>query len=228
MNQLHLGVEAFRSIALQESFGSTVAVIHAGTVNHQLNTIEAGQTWNGAKLWLSASEEIPGSSDMNPDWEQSPLFESRVYGAHLSHPLPLPKLPASQLSWNYVQTEEGQPVKTKGADGTDGVLLAGESGSRFSQRFPLQRGVGLKWEARLSETVGRRIGWETQYVYSFPDRAAWFSASAKWGVSSQLTLIAGIDVLGASPSDNGEILEKSTFSRFRQNDRIGGGLTYVF
>ncbi len=76
--------------------------------------------------------------------------------------------------------------------------------------------------------MGRRIGWETQYVYSFPDRAAWFSVSAKWGMSSQLTLIAGIDILGASPSDSGEILEKSTFSRFRQNDRIGGGLTYVF
>lgn len=228
MNQLHLGVEAFRSIALQESFGSTVAVIHAGTVNHQLNTLEVGRTWNGAKLWLSASEETPGSSDMNPVWEQPPLFESRVFGAHLSHPLPLPMLSASHLSWNYVQTEERRQVGTQGADGAGGVLLAGESEDRFSQRFPLQRGVGLKWEAKLSETVARRVGWETQYVYSFPDRAAWFSASAKWGVSSQLTLVAGIDVLGASPSDSGKILEKSTFSRFRQNDRIGGGLTYVF
>lgn len=232
MNQIHLGVEGYQSLALTESLDKATAVIHARIVYHQVNSMEVGQTWDRAKLWLSLSEEIPDQPRMDVSWKQAPLFESRIYGIHLAHDLPLPYLPNSHFSLSYLQIEEKTPRWVNSSQTDEGQSsshsLAGEKVTESLPRFPVEQALKLQWEAQLWDSFKQRLGWTTQYIYSFPDRAALLSLQVQWGSSPELTWNAGVDILGATPSRSGEVLEKSIYSRFRQNDRIAGGLTYVF
>ena len=223
MNQLQLGLEGYHSLALTPTVGNTVAVIHTEVVHHRINTLEAGQSWRDARLWFSASEEKPGDSEMPDEWDQSPLFNTRVYGAHVSHRLPFPGLPNSQVSWNYIKTEE-QKLRTEAQDDS----LIGDGVKDSMQRFPLQQGVGFRWEAQLWNSLRRRLSWSAQYIYSFPDKANWFSAAVRWGFSPRWNWHVGVDVLGVEPGLDGVIEENSIYSKYHQNDRLVGGLTYVF
>ncbi|MCB0364494.1 MAG: hypothetical protein H6624_03450 [Bdellovibrionaceae bacterium] len=223
MNQLQLGLEGYHSLALTPTVGNTMAVIHTEVVHHRINTLEAGQSWDRARVWLSASEERPAESEMPKEWDQSPLFLTRVYGAHLGHALPLPGLPNSRLSWNYIKTDEQRIQRAETEPG-----LVGDEMKNSMQRFPLQQGMGFRWDAQLWNTLRRRLGWTAQYIYSYPDQASWFSATVKWGFSPRLSWHVGVDVLGVDPGPDGKIDELSAYSRYHQNDRIVGGMTYVF
>lgn len=223
MNHLHLGLEGYHSLALTPTAGNTVAIIHASVLSHQVNTVEAGHSWEAVKLWFSASQEKPDAPSMSLEWDQAPLFLTRVYGTHLGHALPLPGLPQSKISWNYLLTDESR-IHHEGR----GQGLVGDGMKDSIQRFPLQQGIGFRWDAQLWNSVRRHLSWVGQYTYSLPDQASWFSASVKWGFSPQVRWHIGVDVLGVDPGPDGKISEKSSFSRYHQNDRLIGGMTYVF
>ncbi|MCB0362893.1 MAG: hypothetical protein KDD35_09225, partial [Bdellovibrionales bacterium] len=106
MNQLHLGVEGYRSLALSDSFGSNFAVVHAGVLLHRVGTIESGHSWDDGRLWLSFSDEVPDQSELDPGWDQPPLMHNQIYGAHWRQRVALPHLPNSYFSWSYMQVEQ--------------------------------------------------------------------------------------------------------------------------
>ena len=241
MNQMHFGLETYRSAALDETYGRNMAIIHVREARHWVGNWEMGQTHRdeGISYWMSYSVERPEDPHLNNEWDQPPLKEAQIMGLHLNHPLPLPGLAQSSVSWNWVQVDEQKKSVRASHDSSAAIresAFSTQANDEWQQdqlqralpRYPVLQAVSVQWNAQLDMKGEGRLGWRTRYSYSLPDDAGWLSTAVQWTLDSHWQGYLGVDILGTvhSPSQDEEV--KSIYSQFRQNDRIAGGLTYVF
>ena len=70
-----------------------------------------------------------------------------------------------------------------------------------------------------------RLELKARYSYSVPEKGGWLSAGLDWA-NGPLTWSLGLDFLGSdTPADSPNA---GLYTRYRENDRVFGGVNYVF
>ena len=83
----------------------------------------------------------------------------------------------------------------------------------------------VKGELRRGALRSQRIEFKTRYSYSVPEKGGWVSLLAAFSQHS-LTWSLGLDFLGSDTDP--ESPAAGLFTRYRANDRVFGGVNYVF
>jgi hypothetical protein len=92
-------------------------------------------------------------------------------------------------------------------------------------RYPYSEIAAIDWRLLLMQSQSNRLHWRNRYSYSVPERGGWLSSTLEWAHGA-VSYTFGMDVLGAAVDPDSA--EAGLFSRYRANDRVFGGISYVF
>lgn len=215
MNQMHLGYECKQCVPLGNL--SPQATIHPSVLMHRVATAEAGFKDDNQRGWLSVTSDIPTSPKGPTEWAQSNYDDVIFAGASYAHYMALLRRPG-WLKVSYLRAFEKQrplPVNS---------LMDGPVESSLD-RYPYREIVAIDWEWVLKQTAKNQLNWRTRYTYSIPERGSWIS-SQLWLRQEKWSWNLSLDLLGSEidPASS----QAGLFTRYRENDRFMGGVSYVF
>ncbi len=218
VNQLHLGIDGYHSLAKDNHFLESIAVVHPKVVRHNVATVEAGYQADDYGTWLSLTEESPHESGMPEAWEESSLYASRFFGATFSHRLPWQGFKTQWIKYSYMQLTEEIPAPKGGVyeDDLESSL----------DRFPYKRVIAVEWKAPLLDRARKKLNLAIRYLYSIPEKGALLSGGLDYIPFPQMRWSIGVDVLGAQLEPGDE--NAGLMTLYRNNDRVVGGVSYVF
>jgi len=219
-NQIHLGLECANCANLGGSAPVEVtAVIHPKIIMHHVATLETGFERQDDRGFLSATVERPDRSGFPDSYEEAPLDDAFIAGAAYQHYagswiLGRP----SWLQYSYLRVFE---IGTK----SKASSLKEDEVQSSLDRYPLKDVAALDWKIRLAEKASNRLHWTNRYWYSIPEQGGWLSSYLELDQGA-LSWLVGADILGSSVSTQSK--DAGLFTRYRANDRVFGGVSYVF
>jgi hypothetical protein len=92
-------------------------------------------------------------------------------------------------------------------------------------RYPYRELASVEWKMTAFQKLKNRIDVKTRYSYSVPEKGGWLALAGDWCLGS-MTWTLGADVIGSGVSDDSA--NAGLFTKYRSNDRIYGGASYVF
>lgn len=220
LNQIHLGI----ACASCANLGSTpplevTAVIHPTIVNHNVVTLESGFDRVDDQGWLSVTGDFPNRSGFPSDYIEASLNPALIVGGAYQHYLvQTPFDTPSWLQYSYVRTIE---FKRAGANG----LVDQNDVESSLDRFPFKSVAAVEWKWLISQRTSQRVIWRNKYHYSIPERGGWWTSSFDW-TDKDLTYTLGFDFLGSGVDTDSP--DAGLLTRYRSNDRVYGGVSYVF
>lgn len=216
INQLHLGIEGYHSLDREDRFLESVAIVHPVVARHTVTTVEGGYRKEDYWGWVSITEERPTSPDLPEEWEESSLYSSRFLGGTFSHRVPIDGLRSHWLKYSYMRLTEDIPEKKVDSDTLESSL----------DRYPFSEVASVEWVGPMFVQATSRLDLGLRYLYSLPERGGLVSVKAEWRWRRDLRIDLGVDVLGSSVSDSDP--RRGLMTTYRNNDRVIGGVTYVF
>jgi hypothetical protein len=181
-------------------------------------TLESGFDRADDRGWISLTGDIPNSSNFSSDFVESPLDSLLIMGASYQHYiyswLGLP----SWLKYSYAKVLTLQAKNKRGLVEADGVHSS-------LDRYPYHEVAAVEWKMTLRQKAKDRLELKNRYHYSLPEKGGWLASAMDWSQGS-LTWTVGVDILGSEVNPNSA--EAGLFTRYRNNDRVFGGVSYVF
>jgi hypothetical protein len=114
-----------------------------------------------------------------------------------------------------------------GGDAPDKGLLAVPGQSIFETRYPYKSALRVGARTPLPWSWGKNFIFSTQYSYDVKIQGALLTGDLVYKLGRHLQISVGGDVAGVGPQ--GDQLDYPNYlSEFRSNDRVCGGLAYVF
>lgn len=171
------------------------------------------------KLALSYLEDRPKLTLPEDPWVQQQPRQLRSFGVHASQMFqtPIAQNPL-KVSMMYLRVQ------------TDAVLdydsLGRDQGSLFEERTQFTQAAQFKFESQ-GVLYGKKYDSSLKYLREMDQKGSLWGAELKVYPTRDVGLFVGADILGvddteADPND-GRFL-----NQFRANDRVYGGLNYVF
>jgi len=214
MNDLVLRRQIFKEVALDQ-----VSVTVSPLVGyHSLNSMDIEYTGTQYSLGFSYLEDFPENELPDPNWSTQNLEGVKIYGAHIGFNI-------KNNLYENLNAELGI-VKVNGGEIHD-VLNTGERDeiTIFSHRsFQFQNAAILKLDGILGRVYGNPLITRFKYIYDNEQSGNLLSAEFLYYPTSTWALVFGGDTL-SSQSEN---LSDAFLNQFRANDRVYGGMTYVF
>lgn len=214
LNQLHLGIDPTQ--VLNISSGKFTPIVHPVVVYHKLATVEAGYSGVDTHSWLSVTWEKPEAPDIPAHWEQSELSKALYTSANLAHRLP-GRLSRTKLTWSYLVRADEMAFNQRES------VVEGQIDSSL-QRFTFRNVGALQARSLWWATARSKFETVVRYLFSFEDNGEWLSFGLAYSPQKNWTWNLGFDLFGAPE----ETAAPSFFGYYQGNDRIQGGLTYVF
>lgn len=216
INQLHIAIEGYHSLAREDRFLESVAIVHPVVARHTVTTVEGGYRQEDYWAWASITEERPSNPNLPDEWEEASLYSSRFLGGTFSHRVPIPGLKTHWLKYSYMRLTEEIPERGAETDTLESSL----------DRYPFSEVASVEWVGPVLVQGASRMDLGVRYLYSIPEQGGLVSAKAEWRWSRDLRIDFGVDILGSNVSD--ESPHRGLMTIYRNNDRVIGGLTYVF
>lgn len=219
-NQIHIGLECANCADISNP--TTVEItarVHAKVVKHHVLTWETGLRGQDDEGWLSITGDVPEKSGYPSEYEEAPLKSMLIMGAGYDHRIGASVLGVpTRLTTSYMRKIEQERKND------DGGLTADDVQSSLD-RYGLQEVASIGGVALLRQVTRRRLELETKYHYAIPEKGGWLSSRFNW-MEGPVSWFAGLDILGSeSALDSGNA---GLFTRYRSNDRVFAGMSYVF
>lgn len=214
-NQLHLGIEPQKSIQVATA-DLTYVTIHPLVVRHEVASLEAGVRGEKSAATISYTIDNPSKPELPAIWEESILRKTRFLGVSVERKLPVGLVKRSTLKGLYLKRwDDGEKTAASG--------VVGDQVESSLDRFPYEEMAGIEWSGRFWNTVRRDLQVGVRYLYSIPERGALLTSFLALKTSREWQWNLGFDVIGAPGSGT-----RGLMGRYRSNDRVIGGVSYVF
>jgi hypothetical protein len=194
------------------------AVIHPAVIKDHVATLEAGLKDEDDNAWVSLTGDFPGHSDFPEEYEESPLSSVLIAGAAAEHNMASLVGFESWLKLGYLHTFELKSDRRPGLTGSSDVESS-------LDRFAYEELVLLEGRVGLFERRRLKVDMSHRYHYSVPERGGWLASRLNCAQGAWLYSL-GVDVLGSDVEDSSS--SAGMFTQYRSNDRVYGGLGYVF
>lgn len=214
VNELLLKRQNFKDIS-QDEVDVTVS---PDITYHHLYSADFGYSFSNLKASVSYLTDRPLEKRPDAEWVIQKLDPIEAYSTALDFSLDdiFSKTLAFQLEY----------LKVNGGGITD-ILSDGspDDFTLFDQRLKFTNALSFKVEGQLATFWRRPFVTRFKYLYDYDQRGSLLNTEFLFYPSRRWAMLLGGDVLGVQD-------EASTSSRFlnqyRANDRVYGGLTYVF
>lgn len=211
MNQLLMGTDGKLKIDYVK------ATLYPRVLYHHLTSLEAGMETEWTAVWVSFLDERPVGDKPDSNWR---IIQQVVPGTTVSATLEW-----KMGRWFHDQARVGLSyLRQWGGNAPDGGDVTGSS-SLFEYRYPFQNAVSL---GVRSPMFGERLGASARMIYDFSLAGLAISTDAQYSFLSGVRLSLGFDVLGSALPNSAPEFGSDLFSRFRGNNRIRAGVSYVF
>lgn len=214
VNQFHLSIESYGSVSLTQFTNQAVAVLHPLVINHQVATLESGFSQDDSKFWGSLTYDAPNAPNVPDGWIQSDLFPTLFAGFGLKQKLPIFGIKRSEMGLSYLKRWQKESILTND--------MTAELNSSLD-RFPLKDAISWDWTVQLFNVASRTVKVGLKYLYSLPEQGSLLSGDLALMTSQNWQWELSFDLLGTSGSGGDGLI-----SRYRTNDRVSGGVRYVF
>jgi hypothetical protein len=186
-------------------------------VDHSLTTVEGGYRYDHGQFVISDTWEHIDNPNLPSNYQQTQLVDSQYIGVVATNDLSVLGVHRANMSLGYVQCVEA-------TSNSNDTIVQGTIESS-SQRLTFERLVSWSFEKNIFKTYANSLDTTFGYYYSIDDEGEWLHASVAFKYEKQWTWSLAGDLLGAS----GALDQNASFiSKYRGNDRLIGGLTYVF
>ncbi|MCB0406746.1 MAG: hypothetical protein KDD34_01005 [Bdellovibrionales bacterium] len=214
-NQLHLGIEGKLQISKDNR---TQVTVHPIVVYHNVATVEAGYKTEDLSFWGSVTNDRPEESGQPEDWVQSELREINIFSGMLQHSLRWIGLRNSHIRYSYMQIDKRKNLAPS--------TLLGDTVDSSLDRFMFDKVFSTEYMQQFFISNHYSLRYGIKYLYSIPDEAGLFSTKIEYLVGENFIFDLGLDVLGANES--ADKAGSGLMTRYRSNDRVAVGMTYVF
>ncbi len=220
MNQLLLGSSAYgdAQVPANGTSGTVIpATLYPRLAYHHLTSLEAGLETEWTAFWVSFLDERPIVPAADPQW----TVVQRVENASSV---------SASLEWKLGKWFNDQArvgisyLRRWGGNAPDGGDFSSSS-SFFENRYPFQHAVSV---GLRSPMWGDLLGLSSRLIYDFDLGGASISADLNFTPRAAWRLALGADLIGSSMSQSNAAFGEDFFSRYRGNNRVRAGVSYVF
>jgi hypothetical protein len=214
VNELILKRKNFK----QASTDNVDVTVSPDVTHHTLISADAGYTFGGMMTSVSYLEDRPQDKLPEQDWSIQRLEPIKAYSASADFSLEniLARTLSFQLSYLKVIGGGIQDILSNGHN--DDFTL-------FDSRMKFMNASSFKVEGQLASIFKRPLVTRFKYLYDFDQRGSLLNTEFLYYPSQKWALLMGGDVLGVQDDSH----DSSGFlNQYRANDRLYGGMTYVF
>lgn len=211
MNQYMLAYEGYLSLSTE----TLPATIHVRANDHEIYSLESGYTTEAWSLMMSGIKERPIRDITPANWTTEEESNSTYFGPTLYTRLFGKDEGATNLDVGYLKRSGGNPSETGPFANPDAPV--------FEPRHSYAEAFSLNIRTPFKESWGKYFWCSSRFVLDTPNRGNILITDVNFKPTHALLLNFGIDLLG---SDSAKVVD--FISRYQRNDRIRGGLKYVF
>lgn len=197
-------------------------VVVAPTVTHHvIASVDVGYTAGPVKTSVSYLEDHPQErrpASNEVDWAIQKFQPIKAYSAATDFTVTniLSRDLFFQLSYLKV---DGGAIQDINSNGTNADFTL------FNQRLKFTNAVSFRVEGQLMSIQRRPLVTRLRYLYDYDQEGALLNTEFLYYPSQKWAFLMGADVLGVQD----ESYKPSSFlNQYRANDRVYGGMTYVF
>lgn len=196
-----------------------LGVIVSPDVNyHSVFSADVGYTRGNARLALSFLQDKPEEKLPATDWVIQKLYPVRAYDAGMEWTIPNFFTRSISLQVHYLRVEGGE-IEDIGSDGAVDVL------NLFDQRVKFRDAVNVKVQGELARIYRRPLEMKFSYLYDQEQKGSMINTEFMFYPKQELAFLLGADFLG---TENDTSKVSGFLNQYRANDRVYGGMTYVF
>lgn len=208
MNQVLLAYEG----RLDLSTLALPAVIHPRIVYHEIATLEGGHRFaNGFRVLASITKERPIRDYTPPDWNTQEAAPAWISGI-------LARLPVSKHT-----SFEASVLHRDGGNAEDQGQFVGQVGSVFEPRYSFHNALSATVRSSIMESWIPYFLSSARFVWDHDFDGNILSTDFRFLPQRPLRFQVGFDILGSRATSNVDFI-----ARYQRNDRIRGGVEYVF
>jgi hypothetical protein len=213
--QFYFGLKAYQNVDV------TVVEINPMVYYQHLVSTDIGYSWSRGSTFLSLSHERPDKIDLPPYWLGTELHPTTFVG--LTTELNLPSNSSWILSYlHYFEDAQSQVVRHE----TVKVESVGSSeASKALLRFRYSDAIASGIRVPLLHRKKEELNLNLKVIYSIADGGTILSPELTYKPEPAWDIYVNADVL-TSGKDEGT--DPSFIAKYRSNDRMMGGVRYVF
>jgi len=214
VNELILKRAAFKSV----SSDKVDVTVTPEVTYHAIGSVDVGYSFGDFRTSLSYLQDDPKELRPEQDLSIQKLKPIQAYSAAIDFALADILARPITVQVGYLKVVDGG-IQDITSDGK------ADSFTMFDSRLKFTNAVQVKLEGQVAAFFHRPFVTRFKYLYDYDQRGSLLNTEFLYYPSPKWALLAGADVLGVED----ENYDKSGFlNEFRANDRVYGGLTYVF
>lgn len=214
VNELILKRKNFKDVS-QDKVDVTVS---PDVIYHSVYSADLGYAMENFKSSISYLQDEPGEKLPETDWSIQKLDGIKAYSAALEFSLANILTKALAFQVHYLRVNGGGIIDVTSSGQPDDVTL-------FDQRLKFTNALSFRIEGQLASFFHRPFVTRVKYLYDYDQKGSLLNAEFLYYPSQKWAVVMGGDVLGVQD----ESYRVSSFlNQYRANDRVYGGMTYVF
>ncbi|MCB9027018.1 MAG: hypothetical protein H6625_11910 [Bdellovibrionaceae bacterium] len=210
INQLFVGVRPIHNVSLKNVKRESELHLYPQVHRHRLLTAEVSYFADKRGGWLSVNTDQPYEQNMDTTWITPAFVKEHIFSAGVDG-----EWKKNKVSLSYFQRESEQAEPTS--------IFSAEDLSRLSDRYDFRKATLVNFQRKDSLGSYGQVKINLRWVHSLASDADMLSAQWEYNYFKDWSWLLGGDLIGTKNEDNNDF-----FARNRSNDRIYGGMTYVF
>lgn len=214
VNDLILKRKNFKEVAADK----ISVTVSPDVTYHSIYSADIGYAFENLKSSISYLQDEPKEKLPESDWTIQKLNPLKAYAAALEFSLPFVLTKSMSFQMEYLRVNGGGIVDIRSNGELDDITL-------FDQRLKFTNALSFRAEGQLASFFHRPFVARVKYLYDYDQRGSLLNTEFLYYPTQKWAVVMGGDVLGIQD----ETFNPSGFlNQYRANDRIYGGMTYVF
>lgn len=208
-----------RRILMDASEENADVTVSPDVTYHALYSADLGYSFSNVKMSVSYLQDEPREKRPDSeDWAIQKLLPLKAYSAAVDFSLAdiLSKTLSFQVE--YLKVDGGGIVDIRSNGQPDDMTL-------YDQRLKFTNALSFRVEGQLATFFRRPFVTRFKYLYDYDQRGSLLNTEFLYYPSQKWAVVMGGDVLGVQDENYNP---SSFLNQYRANDRIYGGMTYVF
>jgi hypothetical protein len=224
MNQLLLAYDGYLQLD-SKADESAVATIFPRVLYHHLTSLEVGYNHPSFSSYFSMLYERPVRDAPPSQWTTQEVTSALGVSPTMDVIIGGTEADPSRVEVSYLRVWGGNA-----RDGGELSDLGGKAGSAFESRYPFDNAFRLALKSNLGgiSPALKRIRSHSQFLGDITNQGYIFSTELRYQARSNWELALGADLLGSNLPVGGPDKGANFIGRYRNNDRVHAGITYVF
>lgn len=214
VNELLLKRQSTKAIAADQAD----VVVSPDVTHHEIASVDFGYAAASVQGSISYLQDRPKQRSVQQDWVMQQLDPIKAYSGQLDYLVPAFLSRSFKIQLGYLKVEGGGVTDVQSNGVRDDIQL-------YDQRLKFTDAFSFGFQGELARIQQRALIAKLRYLYDRDQRGSLVNTELLYYPQKAWALLMGADFLGV---DDESLRPSGFLNQFRANDRVYGGMTYVF